>query len=222
MEKKQKGLASVMLPALSVFIALCFWLQGCEGSVNSKNTDKYYSNDNDSDFDKGANKPPTVKTLYSLADILSKQGKNAQAESVLNKIIKDHPDFLPAWNSLAESQMRQGHILEAVNTLSTALTVSPKNPVLLNNMGMCRMIQQDYNKALEMFTAAAGVMPENSRYRANMAVSLVFSGRDDEAMSLYRQILPEDQAEHNLNIIRTAREKRAEESLIPVEDAQKK
>ncbi|TFG88844.1 MAG: tetratricopeptide repeat protein [Candidatus Atribacteria bacterium] len=222
MEKKQKGLASMMLLALSVAISSCFWLQGCAGSVNSRNVNKYNSSDNVSDFDKGANQPPSVKTLYSLADILTKQGKNEQAEIVLKKIIKEHPEFLPAWNSLAESQMRQGRIDEAINTLSTALKIIPKDPVLLNNRGMCFMIRQDYNKALEMFAAAAGVKPENARYRANMAVSLVFLGRDDEAMSLYRQILPEDQAKHNLNIIRTAREKRAEESLMPVEDTEKK
>ena len=215
------GSVSATLLALAVFIT-GFWLQGCNESVKSKSIKIDNSSYSDLDFEKGANQPPTVKTLYALADILSTQGKNEQAELVLKRIVKEHPECLPAWNSLAELQMRQRHIDEAVNTLSTALKINPKDPVLLNNMGMCYMIRQDYNKALEMFIATTGVKPENARYRANTAVSLAFLGRDDEAISLYRQILPENQVQHNLNIIRAAREKKLKETLVPVETVEKK
>ena len=217
----QAGSVSATLLALAVFIS-GFWLQGCNEAIKSKNIKKDNSNYNsDLAFEQGANQPPTVKTLYALADILSTQGKNVQAELVLKRIIQEHPEFLPAWNSLAELQMRQRHIDEAVNTLSTAQKINPKDPVLLNNMGMCYMIRQDYNKALEMFTATTGVKPENARYRANMAICLAFLGRDDEALSLYRQILPEKQAQHNLNIIRIAREKKSKEA-VSVETMEKK
>ncbi len=217
----QAGSVSATLLALAVFIT-GFLLQGCNESVKSESAKKYNSNYSDLDFEQGANQPPTVKTLYALADILSSQGKNAEAETVLKRIIQEHPEFLPAWNSLAELQMRQRHIDQAVNTLSTAQKINPRDAVLLNNLGMCYMIRQDYNKALEMFTATAGVKPENAKYRANMAVSLAFLGRDDEAISLYRQILPENQVQHNLSIIRAAREKKSSESLMPVESVEKK
>ena len=38
-----------------------------------------------------------------------------------------------------------------------------------------------------------------------MAAALGFMGRDDEALALYRQILPGNQATHNLEIIQSAR-----------------
>lgn len=218
----QAGSVSATLLALAIFIS-GFWLQGCNEAVKTENVKKDNSNYNsDLAFEQGANQPPTVKTLYALAGILSTQGKNSQAELVLKRIVKEHPDFLPAWNSLAELQMRQRRIDEAVNTLSAALKINPNDPVLLNNMGMCYMIRQDYNKALEMFTATTGVKPENARYRANMAVCMAFLGRDDEAISLYRQILPESQVQHNLNIIRTAREKKLKETQVPAETVEKK
>lgn len=219
----QKVLASEIFPAL-VILVLCLWLQGCQESVKSQNTqnvEKADSNPDDSDFAKGANRPPTVKTLYSLAEILSKQGKDAQAETMLQKITQEHPEFLPAWNSLAEAQMRQHQIDKAVITLSNAQKFRPNDPVILNNLGMCYMIQQDYNKALEMFTAAAAIKPENARYRANMAVSLAFLSRDDEAMSLYKQILRDDQAEHNLNVIRAARAEKLKETSPSTESVEK-
>lgn len=217
----QAGSIPAMLLALAVFITGSL-LQGCNESVKSENAKKYNSNYSDLGFEQGANQPPTVKTLYALADILSSQGKNAEAEIVLKRIIQEHPEFLPAWNSLAELQMRQRHIDQAVNTLSTARKINPNDAVLLNNLGMCYVIRQDYNKALEMFTATAGVKPENARYRANMAVCLAFLGRDDEAISLYRQILPENQVQHNLSIIRNAREKKSKETFVPVEAVEKK
>lgn len=70
---------------------------------------------------------------------------------------------------------------------------------------MCWMIRRDYEKALQMFTEAAGLEPENTRYRANMAATLGLMGRDEEALALYRQILPDKQANKNLTIIRQAR-----------------
>lgn len=46
---------------------------------------------------------------------------------------------------------------------------------------------------------------ENARYRANTAVALGLMGRDEESLSLLRKVLPEGQAEHNLQVLREAR-----------------
>jgi Flp pilus assembly protein TadD len=142
-----------------------------------------------------------------MADILAAQGKDSECEYVLQRIIQQEPRFLPAYNSLAELQMRQRRISEAIKTISSGLQIYPKDPVLLNNLGMCWMVRRDYEKAMEMFTRAAGVMPGNTRYRANMATALGLMGRDEESLSIFRQILPENQAAHNLNVIREARNK---------------
>jgi len=123
----------------------------------------------------------------------------------LKKIIQDNPKFLPAYNSLAELQMRRGQTNAAIETLQHALNINPGDAVLLNNLGMCWIVRRDYEDALKMFTRAAGIMPENAKYRANMAVALGLMGRDDESLSLFRQVLPEDQANHNLNVLREAR-----------------
>jgi tetratricopeptide (TPR) repeat protein len=136
------------------------------------------------------------------------QGRDDQAEVVLTKIIREHPRFTPAYNTLAELKMRQRRTDEAIQILSGGLEMEAYDPVLLNNLGMCWMIKRKYEKALEYFTAAAGVNPQSARYRANMAVCLAFLGRDVEALSLYRQILPDKQASQNLQIIQAARDKR--------------
>ena len=190
-------------------------LQGCSEDVASRDIEK---NSAKLVFEDAADKPPTTKTLFILADILATQGKDQQAELVLRKIIAEEPQFSPAWNSLAELQMRQRHIDEAIKTISGALKLNSNDPVLINNLGMCWMVRHDYKKALEMFTTASGMHPENARYRANMAVTLALMGRDSEALSLFRQTLPESQAQHNLKTIRDALNKGIENNNTSEEE----
>jgi Flp pilus assembly protein TadD len=67
---------------------------------------------------------------------------------------------------------------------------------------MCWLIRKRYQRALDSFSKAAALVPENTRYRSNMATALALMGRYDEALSLYRQILPEQQARENVRILK--------------------
>lgn len=152
---------------------------------------------------------PSAKTLYSMADILATQGKETECEFVLRRCMSEYPQFTPAYNSLAELHMRQGRVHEAVAVLLRALEIRPRDPVLLNNLGMCFLGRKEYAKALEQFTTAAGVVPESEKYRANMATCLGLLGRYEEALALLQQVLPDDKARHNVEILRKARERQA-------------
>ena len=61
-------------------------------------------------------------------------------------------------------------------------------------------------KALKMFAEAAGIMPENTKYRANMAVALSLMDRHEESRSLFEQVLRENQANHNVNMLQKVAE----------------
>lgn len=154
--------------------------------------------------------PPSAKTLYSMAEILATQGKDAECEFVLRRCISQYPGFMPGYNSLAELQLRQGRVHEAVDTLSCALTLRPRDPVLLNNLGMCSLMRREYGEALAHFTKAAGIVPESEKYRANMATCLGLLGRHEECFALLQQILPETQALHNAEILRKACDQQAD------------
>ena len=179
---------------------------GC--SENKKMQTKSYSKQDaaDSEFQKGADKPPTAKTLFSMAEILAAQGKDAECENILKQSITAYPDFVPAYNSLAELNMRQGRVNDAIVTITRGLQLNSRDTVLLNNLGMCWIVRRDYNKALDAFTEASGISPENAKYRANMAAALGLLGRYEESLSLFKQILPPKEAEHNLSVLRAVRE----------------
>lgn len=194
-----------------IFILLCMvgflcilCVGGCSESAASGTNTDWVMDKSEFEFQSQANNPPTAKTLCAMADILATQGRDSECEYVLKRIIQDNPKFLPAYNSLAELQMRQGRTNTAIETLQHALRINPQDTVLLNNLGMCWIVRRDYEDALKMFTKAAGIMPENVKYRANMAVALGLMGRDEESLSLFKQVLPDDQAKHNLSVLRGA------------------
>jgi len=145
-----------------------------------------------------------------MADILATQGKDTECEFVLRRCIQRYHQFTPSYNSLAELQMRRGRVNEAIEVLSKALRIRPQDPVLQNNLGMCLLVRKEYEMALEYFTKAAGLVPGSEKYRANMATALGLLGRHDESKALLQQILPEDKAEHNAEILRKAHEKVAD------------
>lgn len=181
-------------------LTVIIYLVGCEtpqngGSPLQGNGDIQMEDPFDPD------RPPTPKTLYVLSDILAAQGRDRESEALLKRVLEEAPDYFLAYNNLAELQMRNRRIPEAIQTLSAGLAVNPGDPVLLNNLGMCWLIRKDYTRALENFTKAAGIIPENTRYRSNMATALVLLGRKQEALSLYEQILPKEEALENIRIL---------------------
>lgn len=146
-------------------------------------------------------RPPTAQTLYVMADLMIAQGQDRPAEAMLMRIEREYPEYRPAFNTLAELRMRQRRIPEAMATLEKGLKMGPSDPVLLNNMGMCKLVRKDFAGALDCFTQAAGIVPENTRYRSNMATALALLGRRDEALSLYQQILPKEEALENIRVL---------------------
>jgi Flp pilus assembly protein TadD len=159
----------------------------------------------DEEFQKGADRPPTAKTLYAMALLQAAQGDGAQCEATLLHILRTHPDFLPAYDELARLQARHRRIEQAIRTLRAGLAVSPESPVLINNLGMCLMLRSDCEAALDCFQRAAGQTPQDARYRANMAMALGMLGRYEEALSLYEQVVSPGRAHYNLAVLCEAR-----------------
>ena len=186
---------------------------GCSQPQSYDTSHKARPKDAQSEFDVGKGRPPTEKTLITMADILGAQGKDRQCEFVLRRCIQDYPQFMPAYNRLAEVLMRQGRVNDAAVTLSAAVQVCPTDPVLVNNLGMCLIVGKEYGNALDHFTQAAGLQPENRKYRANMATALGLLGRQEESLALLQQCLADEQADHNAEVLREASTKAIDASM---------
>lgn len=203
-----------VLCTAGIICVLC--LGGCSDPAASGPEPVWGANDADIDFQTANGRPPTAKTLCAMADIFAVQGRDSECEYVLRRVLREHPQYLPAYNSLAELQMRQGLTREAIETLRIALGLHPDEPTILNNLGMCRIVRGEYEDALDMFTKAAGTRPEYAKYRANMAVALGLIGREEESLALFSQVTSEDKASQNVTVLREARNMPEQATVPPV------
>ena len=204
MINKRLSYINVFLLMAGFFFLFIFC--GCQEQAATKDNMNIAGNKSELEFQKKSDCPPTSKTLYALADIFAAQGRDTEYEFILKRIISEYPTYLPAYNSLSEHQMRQGRINEAINTIFDAFRINNEESLLLNNLGVCWIICGQYDKALDIFTKAASINPENTRYRMNMALALGLMKRYDESLSIYKQILPEEQAESNVRVLRESNE----------------
>lgn len=197
-----RSLWAMWMTAACLACALAW--SGCSGDKKQVNASGQQAK-SDEEFQSGANRPPSANTLYSMARILAAQGKDNECEYVLNRIIKEYPDFVAAYISMAELRMRQDRIEDAITTLSAGLKLMPKSSTIMNDLGMCWLMKSENEKALEQFSQAASLSPENARYRSNMAVALGMMGRYDESLSLFIQVVPTGEAHYNLCVLCEAR-----------------
>ena len=167
----------------------------------------------DRGFTGGTDRPPTPRTLRALSRILSTQAKDPEAQFVLNRTIRSHPKFAPAYADLAELQMRHDNVDDAMETLRVGLEQVPAEPILINNVGMCWLLKAEYEKAAEQFEYASMLDPKNGRYLSNLATAQGMAGDYEAALATFEHVvLPED-AHYNLAVICESRgdEERASE-----------
>ena len=170
---------------------------GCQSNMDSYSA----QSDQDMNFQQGVNRPPTPQTLYTMAGILVAQARDEEATYVLNRLMREYPQFMPTYCTFAELHMRKNHVEEAMRVLMAGLALQPDEAVLNNDMGMCWMQKKQYAKALESFTKATA-SSSDARYRANVAVALGLLGREEESMAAFAQIMPAKEAWHNAQVCR--------------------
>ena len=184
------------MKALTLFSALALCLApscvSSEGAVGDGPNDEYGV---------GADRAPTVRTMHSMSRVLAAQGRDGQCELVLNRLIAEHPDFMPAYVELAELLMRNDRAYDASRVLSAATIQNPSDPVIQNDLGMTLMLSGDSAGALAAFERAVELRPEDARSRANQATALGLLGRYDEALDVYLDIVPPVDAHHNLAVL---------------------
>ena len=187
---------------ISCFYALTLTnLMGCAQTASTRPTPAASYQTHEQKDALVVDRAPTAKTLYAMGDLLATQGKDRECEFILRRCIQSYPDFIPAYCSLAEYHLRHGQVDSAMELLLEAQKRSPRDTVVLNDLGMIHVIRKDYEKALQYFTQCAGIAPGTDRYRANMAMALGLLGRCDESKALYEQILPDELAQHNVDIL---------------------
>lgn len=152
--------------------------------------------------------------MFALSNILAGQGRDAECEYVLKRILEQDPRYLPAYSDLAELYLRANRAGDAADVIASGLQHAPGDPVLLNNNGMCQFLLGNYAGAAESFAAAVAAAPNDPSLRANHAAALGMLGREDDARQIYQQIMDPRDVRHNMSVLRNA-EKQLAAGMTP-------
>ena len=93
------------------------------------------------------------------SQILMDEGQMSQAETTLNQLIQDHPDFAEAWNRRAVLYYLQQDFQKAVLDCQETLKLVPFHFGALHGLGLCYAAQGELTQAIQTFKQALEVQP---------------------------------------------------------------
>lgn len=86
-------------------------------------------------------------------------GKVVEAESVLNELIENQPDFAEAWNRRAFLHYSSGKYRESLIDCQKVVDLIPVHFGALHGMGLCYAAIGEYQKAIQAFRRALEIQP---------------------------------------------------------------
>ncbi|MBF2067158.1 MAG: tetratricopeptide repeat protein [Calothrix sp. C42_A2020_038] len=86
-------------------------------------------------------------------------GKIAEAESVLNELINNQPDFAEAWNRRAFLYYTTGQYKKSLMDCQKVIDLIPVHFGALHGMGLCYAATGEYQKAIKAFRRALEIQP---------------------------------------------------------------
>ncbi len=86
-------------------------------------------------------------------------GKVVEAESVLNELIENQPDFAEAWNRRAFLYYSSGKYRESLIDCQKVVDLIPVHFGALHGMGLCYAAIGEYQKAIQAFRRALEIQP---------------------------------------------------------------
>ena len=131
--------------------------------------------------------PDTAEIKYDLGMLLHQQGKTAEFEALMRRVIEIDPDNANAYNSLGYTYVEQNRNLdEARGLLERALEIDPDNAYILDSVGWYLFRIQDYQGALEYLRRSYDQLPA-ADVAAHLGETLWALGRQEEARRIWAE-----------------------------------
>ncbi len=143
-------------------------------------------------------------------EVLAAYGKAQAAVGQFDMALKsirraqtpDRPDWklISAEGAVLDQLERRD---EARQLYRKALDLAPNEPSVLSNIGMSYLLTGDLKIAEQNLRKASGMPGADSRVRQNLALVVGLQGRFAEAETIARAELPKEQADANINYLRS-------------------
>jgi tetratricopeptide (TPR) repeat protein len=130
-----------------------------------------------------------VPARMNLATLLSRRGRNREAEKLLREAIRYQPTWGQAYYSLGLLQAEdKTRLVEATRNLEKAAAYGGENPRIFHNLAIAYWQQDKVEPAVASFRRAIELVPENPEYLQNLVQLLMQKGRWTDALTQAKQM----------------------------------
>ncbi len=145
------------------------------------------------EFQQALKLDPTSDDSYlGLAGSYEQLGKLGDAETTYGQAVRVRPQYWGGYNRLGAFYWRTGRYPEAVDMFQKVVALAPDNNLGYSNLGAVSIEQGRYPDAISWFRRSVAIRPTYEAY-SNLATTLFYLGRFDEAGSNYDQAIRLDE-----------------------------
>jgi tetratricopeptide (TPR) repeat protein len=130
--------------------------------------------------------------LLLAANKLQSEGQSAQAEIAFRAIIKNRPDFHPAYHALGLLALNAGKLDVATKLMDSAITLEAQNAIYYRDCGEIYRRLGRTDEAINRAERAIELAPENAAGHYNLGLALADSDQKQAALASYRRALSID------------------------------
>lgn len=125
---------------------------------------------------------PQLARQIHQAIALAQHGDEAQALSIANDLVAQHPNSAPALKLQGELLEDTGHADDAASSYERALTLSPNDPELLLKVGIARLVTGHYDQAISLLRHHLTLVPHDHDALFYLAQAYHLNGDNDLAL----------------------------------------
>ncbi len=133
--------------------------------------------------------PNFAQAYYGLGNVYKRKRDYVNAEKAYKNAIEKDSKFVNAYNYLGYVQYRQGQYTEALNSYQAAINIDPNFDKPYWGIGDVYRKQENYQKAIEYYRKALEIDPKEVIALKGLAVSLMETGKHEEAVSALQAII---------------------------------
>lgn len=126
-------------------------------------------------------------STYKLCEVLNKNKQNQEAINLLEKILKQKPEYEKASNLLGEIFFEEEMYKEAISVYMSALRYNPGSYDLYYSLGMAYTMINDFQRAKEFYSKAAEINTLAYNAKLNLGQIALIYGDLDEAEQWFIQ-----------------------------------
>lgn len=136
--------------------------------------------------------PPRSVARLRYAEFESRVGAVSSALDILQQVLREAPDFMPASLALMRLQFNQHDYSGAAATVAKILARDPRNAEALMEAGSIALVRRDPAKALQVFQDMDHLTPNRPAIKYQLAIASLMGGDKTAAMAALNQAVKLD------------------------------